>query len=142
MGVKLLKATVRNSKTFVKNFRDFVRDTNFVDVAIGLLIATAIKDLATSFQDNVITPLINSFFQWLGISSGGESPTVTILGAQIGLADFLASILTFFIIMFIAFMILFLYSQFRERLNYEKPDEKSKETELLEQILEELKKDK
>lgn len=138
----MVKKTIGNLKKFVKNFSTFVRDSNFVDVAIGLLIATAIKDLANSLQTNIIIPCINAFFSFIGIDVEGAKQTVTILGAEIGLANFIAAVLTFFMIMFVAFIILFIYTQFREKLQYEKPVEKTKDTELLEQILEELRKEK
>lgn len=129
-----------NVKKFVVNFSNFVRDSNFVDVAIGLLIAAAIKDLANSLEANIIIPSINAFFTAIGISVEGAKNTVTILGAEIGLAAFIASIMTFVTVMFVAFIILFVYTQFREKLNYEKVPEETRDSQLLEQILEELKK--
>ncbi len=48
-------------KKFSSEFKEFALKGNVVDMAIGVIIGAAFKDIVTSFTDNFISPLINSF---------------------------------------------------------------------------------
>ncbi|WP_034448043.1 large conductance mechanosensitive channel protein MscL [Butyrivibrio sp. AE2032] len=45
---------------FMKEFKEFALKGSVVDMAIGVIIGAAFKDIVTSFTDNFITPLIAS----------------------------------------------------------------------------------
>ena len=47
-------------KKFAKEFKEFALHGNVVDMAIGVIIGAAFKDIVTSFTDNFINPLIAS----------------------------------------------------------------------------------
>lgn len=47
-------------KKFSTEFKEFALKGNVVDMAIGVIIGAAFKDIVTSFTDNFISPLINS----------------------------------------------------------------------------------
>ena len=47
-------------KKFMNEFKEFALKGNVVDMAIGVIIGAAFKDIVTSFTDNFISPLINS----------------------------------------------------------------------------------
>jgi large conductance mechanosensitive channel len=47
-------------KKFAKEFKVFALQGNVVDMAIGVIIGAAFKDIVTSFTDNFINPLIAS----------------------------------------------------------------------------------
>ncbi len=47
-------------KKFTTEFKEFALKGNVVDMAIGVIIGAAFKDIVTSFTDNFISPLINS----------------------------------------------------------------------------------
>ena len=47
-------------KKFAKEFKEFALQGNVVDMAIGVIIGAAFKDIVTSFTDNFINPLIAS----------------------------------------------------------------------------------
>ena len=47
-------------KKFFKEFKEFALQGNVVDMAIGVIIGAAFKDIVTSFTDNFINPLIAS----------------------------------------------------------------------------------
>ena len=47
-------------KKFAKEFKEFALQGNVVDMAIGVIIGAAFKDIVTSFTDNCIDPLIAS----------------------------------------------------------------------------------
>lgn len=44
----------------MKEFKEFALKGSVVDMAIGVIIGAAFKDIVTSFTDNFITPLISS----------------------------------------------------------------------------------
>ena len=47
-------------KKFSSEFKEFALKGNVVDMAIGVIIGAAFKDIVTSFTDNFINPLIAS----------------------------------------------------------------------------------
>ena len=47
-------------KKFIQEFKEFALQGNVVDMAIGVIIGAAFKDIVTSFTDNFINPLIAS----------------------------------------------------------------------------------
>ena len=47
-------------KKFFKEFKEFALQGNVVDMAIGVIIGAAFKDIVTSFTDSFINPLIAS----------------------------------------------------------------------------------
>lgn len=112
---------------FFNEFKEFLLASTFVDVAIGLLIAGAVKELATSFTSSFITPLIMKLFAIMGINSDSSSAT-TIFGIDFYITDFISALIGFIIILFIAFGILYGYAKVKERLS--KDDETTNEVEL------------
>ncbi|MGL5021308.1 MAG: hypothetical protein ACRC5R_04755, partial [Mycoplasmatales bacterium] len=64
---------------------------------------------------------------------------INFFGIQIGLSAFLSSIVTFFMILFVSYIIIKIYARFKERVLDEKKIEDQKEINVLKEILEELK---
>ena len=81
-------------RKFLKEFKGFVEESDFVTVAIGFLVATAVKDLTGSFFSNLVEPLLNGLLHLCGVDTAGG--VVTIFGMQFGFAAFLAQIIAFF----------------------------------------------
>ncbi|MDR1781590.1 MAG: MscL family protein, partial [Bacilli bacterium] len=64
-------------KKLIKEFTDFMNQGNFLEIAVGLLIAASFKDLVTSFSDSFIMPIVakllgslhgsNAFFEIAGM---------------------------------------------------------------------------
>lgn len=48
------------AKLSLKGFKDFLLKNNLIEVATGLVIATAFTALVTAFTTNIIQPLINT----------------------------------------------------------------------------------
>ena len=129
---------MKSIKIFFNDFSDFIAGSNFIEVAIGVLIAGAIKDIANSFTANIISPLFSFIAENLGITID-QSSKINFLGIQIGLSAFLASIVTFFMILFVSYIIIKIYARFKEKVLDEKKIEEENEIKLLKEILEELK---
>ena len=47
-------------KAFIEEFKKFISRGNVMDMAIGVIIGAAFKDIVTSFTDNFINPIISS----------------------------------------------------------------------------------
>lgn len=48
-------------KKFVKEFKDFITKGNVMDLAVGVIIGAAFKDIVTSLTDNIISPILGLF---------------------------------------------------------------------------------
>lgn len=113
---------MKRIKNFIDEFKDFLLGSTFIDVAIGLLIAGAVKDVATSFTESFVTPIILQILSVLGINSDINSAT-TILGVDFYIGTFTTALITFIIIMFVAFTILQAYAKMKEKFAKEAEDE-------------------
>lgn len=122
---------------FINEFKEFLLGSTFIDVAIGLLIAGAVKDVATSFTDSFITPIIMWILSALGANPDVTQPT-TILGIDFYIQPFITSLITFIIIMFVAFTILKIYASSREKFKKEIEAEEEAEVDAQVQLLTEI----
>ncbi len=88
-------------KGFIKEFKDFVCRGNVLDMAVGVIIGAAFKDIVTSLTDNIISPIIGMF--------GGanfDAYSVTLFGkATLNYGMFLTAVINFLIMAFVVFLI-------------------------------------
>ena len=93
---------------FIKDFKEFAFKGNLIDMAVGIVMGTAVAAIVKSFLDNIITPLIASVFKVpdmsslvypLGTNAEGE-PTNLMWGS------FLQNVLDFTILAFVIFIAL------------------------------------
>lgn len=127
-------------KKFIQEFKGFVEESDFVTVAIGFLVATAVKDLTTSFFTNLVTPLLNGLLGLFGVKSDGG--TVEIFGMQFGFAAFISQIISFIFMLLIAFLFMKGYNKLikgKKTADAEEEAEVSDEVKLLQEIRDELK---
>ncbi|MBR2590470.1 MAG: large conductance mechanosensitive channel protein MscL, partial [Clostridia bacterium] len=94
-------------KKLFKEFKEFIDQGNVIDLAVGVIIGAAFKDVVTALVEKIITPILNCIggnadgklsalrFE---IIPGNEATTVE-LGA------FISSIISFILMAFIVFMI-------------------------------------
>lgn len=73
-----------------QDFSTFVKDSQIVNVAIGFLIAQATMDSSKSFVSSIIMPLIQGLR--------------TLKAPVFPIANFVGSLITFFITLFVAFV--------------------------------------
>lgn len=98
----------------VKDFRDFITRGNLVDLAVAVLIATALADLVKSLTNNIISPLIAMF----GGKPDFGSLTFEINNAVFKYGQFLTDVIAFIIFAaVIYFFIVRPFSRFMERWN-------------------------
>ncbi len=81
-------------KKFLQEFKSFALRGNVLDMAVGIIIGTAIAGLVTSLTDNFITPILN-------LCTGAE--TYTLQNAAQFASNFGGAVVNFIIMAFILF---------------------------------------
>jgi large conductance mechanosensitive channel len=88
-------------KSFMKEFKEFVLRGNVMDLAVGVIIGAAFKDIVDALTADFIQPLINSVG---GAEIGG---TIEIWNNQhLNYGHFLTAVINFIIMAFILFSLL------------------------------------
>ncbi len=87
-------------KKFMAEFKQFIAQGNVLDMAVGVIIGAAFKDIVTSLTDNLISPLI-------GLVGGAnfDAYAFTIFGAEFRYGAFITSVINFLIMAFIIFLL-------------------------------------
>ncbi len=150
----------KNKKSFLTEFKEFIMRGNVIDMAVGVIIATAFGKITTSLVNDVIMPAIglltggtgtftdklNYVVQEAKVVDGVEIPAVTI-----GFGFFLETIIYFIILGFSVFLMFKIINKVKEvaeaKLLKKKEEEVAPEEpkgptteELLADILAEIKK--
>ena len=83
-------------KKFLKEFKEFALKGNVLDLAVGVIIGAAVKDIVTSLTDNFINPILQ-------LITAGDP----IEKAEIGVyaSNFITAVINFIIMAFILFCI-------------------------------------
>ncbi|MEM4257211.1 MAG: large conductance mechanosensitive channel protein MscL [Candidatus Diapherotrites archaeon] len=85
----------------LKEFMDFLNEYKIIGLAIAFIIGAAATDLVQSLVKNIIMPIIQPL-----LSNGDwQNITLTIGQVNIGLGQFLASLINFLIIAIVVFLI-------------------------------------
>lgn len=88
-------------KKFLKEFGEFISKGNVLDLAVGVIIGSAFKDIVTSLTDNIIQPILDLVVK-------------TDIGAKLHLKGdiylnygaFITSVINFVIMAFVIFLII------------------------------------
>jgi large conductance mechanosensitive channel len=85
----------------VKQFKDFLLKQNIVALAIAVVVGTAMNTLVKALVDDFIMPIVAA------IGPGGEWQTATwnVGSVKFGVGDFIAALVSFLIIGFVAWRI-------------------------------------
>ena len=146
-------------KKFAQEFKAFIMRGNVLDMAVGVIIATAFGKITTALVSNVITPLIAFIFN----SPNTDALNITLRAAELdeagevvkeaivlGFGTFVGAIIDFIIIALIIFLIVKAFNKAREAAEARRKKEEEEapaeeepagptSEELLQQILDELK---
>lgn len=127
-------------KNIIKEFREFIKRGNVVDLAVAVVMGSAFSAIINSLVNDIIMPLI-------GILIGGinfSRISVTLGDATIYYGRFLQNIINFLIIALCIFLVVKIMNKFFVKKEEEKKEEpiKSDEIKLLEEIRDLLKKNK
>lgn len=83
------------------DFKDFLIKQNVLSLAIAVVVATALTSLVKALVDDFIMPIVSAALpagEW-------QKATWTVGSVQFGIGDFLAALINFFIIGFVAWRI-------------------------------------
>ena len=125
---------------FVQDFKDFAFKGNLIDMAVGIVMGTAVAAIVKSFLDNIITPFIAKvagvpdMSAWT-IPLGGETPKLDAAGdpvvnaagepvmaeAAIMIGNFVQNTIDFVILAFVIFIALKVVSKFMAKAEAEAP---------------------
>ena len=122
----------KKKKGIIKEFKEFALQGNLFDMAIGVIIGGVFKDLVTSFTNNIIMPFIAMFtgdydFSELKIALGKvqiDPETGEDLTNYLRYGDFLSSVISFFILAFVIFMMVKGMNKLRE-MNKKRAEEEA-----------------
>ncbi len=141
-------------KKFISEFKEFIMRGNVLDMAVGVIIATAFGKITTSLVNDLFMPFISWLFGTRDMSALNliarpeivENGEVVQEAIVIGFGSFLAVVIDFILIAFVVFLLLKFFNKARDMTK--KKEEEAKEEapaaptteELLSEILAELKK--
>ena len=86
----------------IKEFKEYIRKGNVMDMAVGIIIGGAFTAIVTALVDSILMPII-------GAISGGKrvaDMSIMVGNAAIGYGAFLQAIIDFLLIAWVLFMIL------------------------------------
>ncbi len=142
-------------KKFFGEFKTFIMRGNVLDMAVGVVIATAFGKITNSLVSDIIMPVIGKLtggidLNYLNITIReavlDEAGAVVQEPIKVGIGNFLVTIIDFIIIAFVIFIVIKAINKASEKLiKKNKEEEKAKgptEIELLSEILNEIKKNK
>ncbi len=142
-------------KKFAAEFKEFIMRGNVMDMAVGVIVATAFGKITTSLVNDLFMPFISWLFGTRDMSALNliarpevvENGEVVQEAIVIGFGNFVAVVIDFLLMALVVFIILKLFNKARSLTEKkaepeEKPEEEPNPTteELLADILEELKK--
>lgn len=140
-------------KKFISEFKEFIMRGNVLDMAVGVIIATAFGKITTSLVNDLFMPFISWLFGTRDMSALNliarpeivENGEVVQEAIVIGFGSFLAVVIDFILIAFVVFLLLKFFNKARD-MTKKKEEEVKEEApaaptteELLSEILEELK---
>lgn len=139
-------------KKFLNEFKTFIMRGNVLDMAVGVVIATAFGKITNSLVNDVIMPVVGMIIGGVDLSYLNLTIQEAVLDAdgnvvkeaiKIGVGTLLVTIIDFVIIAFTVFVVIKTINKASEKLIKKKEEEAPKKPtaeELLSQILEEVKK--
>lgn len=111
-----------SKKGFIAEFKEFIMRGNVLDMAVGVIIATAFGKITTSLVNDVIMPAIGLLLGKIDLSQLNivlceavmDGETVVTPAVQIGIGTFLVTVINFLIIAFVVFFIIKGFAKARE----------------------------
>ena len=141
-------------KKFISEFKEFIMRGNVMDMAVGVIVATAFGKITTSLVNDLFMPFISWLFGTRDMSALNllvrpevvQDGVVVKEAITIGFGNFVAVVIDFLLMSLVVFIILKLFNKARS-LTEKKVEEAVEEEEpaptteqLLAEILDELKK--
>ena len=118
----------------LKEFKEFIKRGNVMDLAVGVIVGGAFGNIVTSLVNNILTPILGIFLGGIDFSS----LTLKVKDANINYGMFLQNVIDFLIIAFCIFIMIKLINKIIKigKKDEEKKEASSKKEEIL--LLEEI----
>ncbi|MBQ2746603.1 MAG: large conductance mechanosensitive channel protein MscL [Clostridia bacterium] len=93
-------------KKFLNEFKDFITKGNVLDMAVGVIIGAAFKDIVTSLTNNIIQPILDLIVKTeFGAKLMLKAPAGEIPGIYLEYGQFITAVINFLIMAFVIFLI-------------------------------------
>ena len=121
-------------KKFAEEFKTFIMRGNVLDMAIGVVVATAFGKITTALINNIIMPFIAFLFGTRDMTALNIVVREAVVNAEgveeaaaivIGFGTFVAAIIDFVLIAFVVFLILKAFNKAHEKANAKKLEEEA-----------------
>lgn len=117
-------------KGFIKEFKAFAMKGNVIDLAVAVVIGAAFGKIVSSLVENIITPLMGTLMGGVDFSE----LSVTVGDAVFTYGAFIQSVVDFFIVAFVIFMVVKGIGKARGIMKDEEDEGESKPVEPPEEI--------
>ena len=123
---------MEEKKGLIAEFKEFIMRGNVMDMAIGVVIATAFGAITTSLINNIIMPLIGLAFCGIDLSKWDillspevvdEAGEVVKEASYLGIGTFITAIINFLLIALVIFLVVKAINKISERRKKEEEEE-------------------
>lgn len=149
------------AKGFFAEFKEFISRGNVLDMAVGVIIATAFGKITSSLVNDVLMPAIGWLIGEIDLSALNITLSPAVLDAEgnvakeavvMGIGTFVSAVIDFVLVAFVVFLIIKAFNKAKEKAESlrkkeeeeaaaEAPEEPSEEIKLLTEIRDLLKKE-
>ncbi|MCL4121423.1 UNVERIFIED_CONTAM: hypothetical protein GTU68_049712 [Idotea baltica] len=117
--------------SFIQDFKDFAFKGNLIDMAVGLVMGTAVAAMVKSFIDNMVMPLVASIVK-VGDMSAWTIPLGTVIEKEVDgemvteqaalqVGSFVQEVINFTILAFIIFIALKVAARWMKKAEEDAP---------------------
>jgi large conductance mechanosensitive channel len=126
---------MEKKKGFFAEFRAFISKGNVLDMAVGVIIATAFGKITTSLVNDVFMPFIGWLIGGMDLTKlnivlrkpvTDAAGQVVKAGVTIGIGTFIGTIIDFVLVAFVVFLIVKTFNKARELADRKKAEEEKK----------------
>lgn len=118
-------------KKFFAEFKEFISRGNVMDMAIGVIIASAFGKITTSLVNDVFMPLIGWLIGGIDLAKFNLTLSPAVLGADgevikeavvIGIGTFLTTVIDFVLVAFVVFLVVKAFNAAKKKLEKPAPE--------------------
>lgn len=128
------------AKGFITEFKEFISRGNVLDMAVGVIIATAFGKITTSLVNDVFMPFIGWLIGEIDLSTLNIVLAPESLDAEgnvikeavvVGIGTFVSTVIDFILVAFVVFVIIKAFNSAKEKAEkLKKKEEEAKEAEV------------
>jgi large conductance mechanosensitive channel len=108
-------------RKFFEEFKSFALKGNVMNLAVGIIIGAAFQGVVGSLTDNILSPIIGLFTR-----QNFDSLHLEVLGITLKYGAFITSVINFFIMAFVVFMLIRGMNRIMEIGHHKEPPAPSK----------------